>query len=114
MLPVLAACTTAAACDGAEIGPPLWVLATAMVGIFVLLIAGAIAIGAVYRHKSLNAVAARPARPTGQVRRAGAAPPAGAASHAGTAPPTGPAPHAGSTPPARPEAPWAHAGRRRR
>jgi hypothetical protein len=54
MLPVLAACTTAAACEGVEIGPPLWMLATAMVGIFVLLIGGAIAIGAVYRHKSLS------------------------------------------------------------
>jgi hypothetical protein len=54
MLPVLAACTTAAACDGVEIGPPLWMLATAMVGIFVLLIGGAIAIGAVYRRKSLS------------------------------------------------------------
>jgi len=61
MLPVLAACSTAAACDGADIGPPLWLLATAMVGIFVLLIGGAIAIGAVYRRKSLSVPA--PTRP---------------------------------------------------
>jgi hypothetical protein len=33
-----------------EIGPPLWMLATAMVSIFVLLIGGAIAVGAVYRR----------------------------------------------------------------
>lgn len=50
MLPVLVACTTAAACSGAEIGPPLWMLATAMVGIFVALIGAAVAVGAVYRR----------------------------------------------------------------
>jgi hypothetical protein len=49
MLPVLAACTTTASC-GIEIGPPLWVLTTAMIGIFVLLIGAAIAVGAVYRR----------------------------------------------------------------
>ena len=48
MLPVLAACTTTSC--GIEIGPPLWVLTTAMVGIFVLLIGAAIAVGAVYRR----------------------------------------------------------------
>jgi hypothetical protein len=50
MLPVLTAIAMAASLDGMEIGPPLWMLATAMVGIFVLLIAGAIAVGAVYRR----------------------------------------------------------------
>jgi hypothetical protein len=50
MLPVLAACTTAASCSRVEIGPPLWMLATAMVGIFVLLIGAAVAVGAVYRR----------------------------------------------------------------
>lgn len=50
MLPVLAACTTAASCGAIEIGPPLWMLATAMIGIFVVLIGAAIAVGAVHRR----------------------------------------------------------------
>jgi hypothetical protein len=88
MLPVLAACSTAAACD-VEIGPPLWMLATAMVAIFVLLIGGAIAIGAVHRRGSVRGpVSMAPARP--------------AASAAPVEPATAPA------------APWANAGRRRR
>jgi hypothetical protein len=73
MLPVLAACTAAAACDGAEIGPPLWVVAAAMIGIFVLLIGGAIAIGAMYRHTSLTRHqperAAEPAPPWAHAER---------------------------------------------
>ncbi len=50
MLPVLVACTTAASCAGMEIGPPLWMLLTAMIGIFLLLIGAAVAVGAVYRR----------------------------------------------------------------
>lgn len=50
MLHLLAACTTAASCGGLEIGPPLWMLTTAMAGIFLLLIAAAVAVGVVYRR----------------------------------------------------------------
>jgi hypothetical protein len=50
MLHVLAACTTAASCGAMEIGPPLWMLTTAMIGIFLLLIAAAVAVGVVYRR----------------------------------------------------------------
>ena len=92
MLPVLAACTTAAACDGVEIGPPLWVLATAMIAIFVLLIGGAIGIGAVYRRRSVSASA-----PTARAE---------AARSAAAAPPVEPA--------TTPAASWADDGRRRR
>jgi hypothetical protein len=50
MLHALAACTTAASCGAMEIGPPLWMLTTAMIGIFLLLIAAAVAVGVVYRR----------------------------------------------------------------
>jgi hypothetical protein len=54
MLPVLYACTAGlevcADARATEIGPPLWMLTTAMVGIFVLLIGAAIAVGAVHRR----------------------------------------------------------------
>jgi hypothetical protein len=92
MLPVLAACSTAAACAGVEIGPPLWMLATAMIAIFVLLIGGAIAIGAVYRRRAVSGPASTaPSRPAAS--RPAAARPA---------------------PATTPAAPWADEGRRRR
>ena len=54
MLPLLYACApgvlVCADARAVEIGPPLWMLATAMVGIFVLLIGAAVAVGAVYRR----------------------------------------------------------------
>lgn len=54
VLPVLYACTAGlelcADARAVEIGPPLWMLATAMVSIFVLLIGAAVAVGAVYRR----------------------------------------------------------------
>jgi hypothetical protein len=54
MLPLLHACAQGVAvcadARAAEIGPPLWMLATAMVGIFVLLIGAALAVGVVHRR----------------------------------------------------------------